>query len=140
MTKDEAMQILAILKGAYPNSYRGVTEKEAHLTATVWASQFAKYPAYIVNIAINKLISTNTYPPNINEVKDRVRRLYFEVWQELKAHETYFHLDDRTVAIYKNMLEFLEPMRTGTTEPTLGELLKGYSGFLGQSDGRAQIE
>lgn len=140
MTKDEAMQILAILKGAYPNSYRGVTEKEAHLTATVWAAQFAKYPAYIVNIAINKLISTNTYPPNINEVKDRVRSLYFEVWQELHDHKLYGGLDDRTVAIYKKMLEFLEPMRTGGTEPTLGELLKGYGNFLTGGNGTAQIE
>ena len=60
MTREEAIKVLAILKAAYPNSYRGMTKEEAHGTVAVWAAQFASMPASVVMIAINKKISKNT--------------------------------------------------------------------------------
>lgn len=153
MTKDEAMQILAILKGAYPNSYRGVTEKEAHLTATVWAAQFANMPADVVLIAVNKLISKNTFPPSINEVKDKIRGLYWEAWHITHEYEQTpkvkekFGVEARSrysEEIYykaKRIVEIIEPTRSrGTSEPTLEDLLKGFSGYLSGGDNKPQIE
>lgn len=143
MTYDEAMKVLAILKGAYPNSYRGVTKEEAKLTATVWASQFANMPAKIVMIAVNKLISTSTFPPSINEVKERIRGLYWECWGMLNEHKTYNNLSDKTVAQLQEIMEIVEPMRTQERlEPTLGELLEGFSGYLsgGSRDDTKQLQ
>ena len=159
MTYDEALKVLAILKGAYPNSYRDVTAQSAKATATVWAAQFANMPVNVVMIAVNKLISTNTYPPTINEVKERIRGLYFEVWEMLQDHKrategvrlsrdpdaepTKFGkpLDARTVAQLKQILAIVEPMRTASKlEPSLGELLGGYENYLTGGNGTAQIE
>ena len=132
MTREEAIKILAILKAAYPNSYRGMTKEEAHGTVAVWAAQFAKMPARVVLIAVNKIISNNTFPPSINEVKDEIRGLYWETWQALDYHKRGFEpLDDKTVAALEEILEIVEPMQSrSTNSPTLCELLEGYSGYL----------
>lgn len=132
MTREEAIKVLAILKAAYPNSYRGMTKEEAHGTVAVWAAQFAKIPVNIVMIAVNKIISKNTFPPAINEVKDQIRGLYWETWEALDYHERGLKvLDDKTVAALEEIMRIVEPMRSrSTNEPTLCELLESYSGYL----------
>ena len=159
MTRDETIKVLAILKAAFPNSYRGMTKEEANGTVAVWAAQFGNIPASVVMIAVNKLISTNTFPPSINEIKERIRGLYWEVWEELEAHRRATigikiskdaepikcgkPLDERTVAQLEAIMKVVAPMRTQSKiEPTLGELLNSYSGYLegGRGDSTAQIE
>lgn len=143
MTRDETIKLLAILKAAYPNSYRGMTKEEANGTVLVWSTQFAKYPANVVMIAVNKLISKSTFPPAINEVKEEIRGLYWEAWGMLNEHKTLGNLDDKTVAQLNEIMDICEPMRTRLTiEPTLGELLGGYSGYLsgGSRDDMKQLK
>lgn len=144
MTRDETIKVLAILKAAYPNSYRGMTKEEAGGTVAVWASQFASLPVNVVMIAINKLISTNTFPPSINEVKDEIRGLYWETWQELDYHRRgIYKLADKTVAALEEIMRIVEPMQSrSTNEPTLVELIEGYSGYLsgGTCDDTKQLK
>lgn len=132
MTREEAIKVLAILKAAYPNSYRGMTKEEAHGTVAVWAAQFAKMPVSVVLIAVNKIISKNTFPPSINEVKDEIRGLYWETWQALNYHKRGLEvLDDKTVAALEEIMRIVEPMQSrATASPTLCELLEEYSGYL----------
>ena len=131
MTRDETIKLLAILKAAYPNSYRGMTKDEANGTIAVWATQFSSMPARVVMIAINKLISKSTFPPSISEVKEEIRGLYWEAWGMLNEHRSYGNLDEPTLAALNEIMEICEPMRTRITiEPTLGELIQGYSGYL----------
>ncbi len=146
MTQKEATQILAILKAAYPNSYKNMTKDEAIGTVNVWAVQFAEMPAKVVMIAVQKLISTNTFPPSIGEVKEKIRGLYYEVWQPLQQHyqaKKYGAgalLPEERVKQLEALMEILEPMRTQyTIEPSLTSLLDQYEGnYLG--DGKKQIE
>lgn len=146
MTQKEAAQVLAILKAAYPNSYRGMSAEEATGTINVWAVQFADMPAKVVMIAVQKLISTNTFPPSIGEVKEKIRGLYYEVWQPLQQHyqaKKYGAgkiLPEERVKQLEALMEILEPMRTQyTIEPSLTSLLDQYEAkYLG--NGNAQIE
>lgn len=78
MTKKEAAAILAILKAAYPNSYKNMTQEEAMGTVSVWAVQFADMPADIVLMAVHKAISCSPFPPAICEVKAKLSKLYYE--------------------------------------------------------------
>ena len=146
MTKQEAIKILAVLKAAYPNSYKGLTKDEANGIIGVWATQFVNIPCALVSMAINKLISTNTFPPTINEVKEKIRSLYSEaVWlrtqhrQALEIrHEQGFEdafadqiLDERTLAQVNEIIRLTSPMRGKQhLEPSLGELLKGFNQYL----------
>lgn len=78
MTKKEAAQVLAILKAAYPNSYKGMTQEEAVGTVSVWALQFADMPVDIVLLAIHKAISSSRFPPSVAEVKEKIKSLSWE--------------------------------------------------------------
>lgn len=138
MTKAETAQILAILKAAYPNTFKSLTAEDATATVNVWAAQFANMPVSVVMVAVNKLISTNVFPPTITEVKERIRSLYWEAWEMIDQHKKGLHkLDARTLEAAKAILKAVEPMRTKQRiEPTLGELLGGYAQYL--TDGRKE--
>lgn len=133
MTQKEATQILAILKAAYPNSYRGMTKDEAIGTVNVWATQFIDMPVNVVMIAVNKLISTNTFPPSIGEVKEKIRSLYFEALGELPHQHGGLYryntkeLPPERITLLKEIIRVTEPMRTmQKIEPSLTDLLNGY--------------
>lgn len=134
MTQKEATQILAILKAAYPNSYRNMTKEEAIGTVNVWATQFINIPVNIVMIAVNKLISTNTFPPSIGEVKAKIRKLYYEALGELPYQHggLYIHkteeLPPDRIALLKEIVRVTRPMQTQQElEPSLTELLDSYN-------------
>lgn len=140
MTAEETKKILAILKAAYPNSYKGMTKQEAIGTVNVWASQFAKLPVSVVLIAVNKLISVNTFPPSINEVKDKIGGLYWEAWTELLNHKRGIgRLSPERVAILEEIVKATEPLMY-VKEPTLDELLSSYGSYLQGGEGLKQME
>ena len=133
MTQKEAAQILAILKAAYPNSYRGMSADEATGTINVWATQFIDMPVSVVMVAVNKLISTNTFPPSIGEVKEKIRSLYFEALGELPYQHGGLYCNNtqeippERIALLKEIVRVTEPMRTmQRIEPSLTDLLNGY--------------
>lgn len=137
MTRDEAIKVLSILKAAYPASFKGLSKAEATGTINIWVTQFYNIPFGVVMIAVNKLISTNTFPPSINEVKEKIRSLYFEALQELPYNEGGLYvtndeqLPPEKIRLLKEIIRVCEPMRSQQAiEPTLGELLNGYGSFL----------
>lgn len=136
MTKAEAAKVLAILKAAYPNTFKNLSAEDASATVNVWAAQFANMPVSVVMIAVNKLISTNVFPPTITEVKERIRSLYWEAWEMLDQNKKGLRkLDARTLEAAQTILKAVEPMRTKQRiEPSLGELLGGYAQYL--TDGK----
>ena len=124
MTREETIKVLAILKAAYPNSYKNMSKDEANGTVMIWSMQFAKVPVELVMIAINKLISTSPFPPAICEVKDRIKGLYWEVWEILKINEQYKTLSSEQEAMYRRMLDIIEPLRSEyKSEPSITELI-----------------
>lgn len=83
MTKKEALQVLAILKAAYPNSYKGMSAEEASGTVSIWHMQFSDMPIDIVLMAIHKLISSCKFPPTVAEVKDKISSLHWEAYEQI---------------------------------------------------------
>lgn len=145
MTREEAIKILSILKAAYPNSYKGMTRDEASGTINIWAMQFTDIPVSIVSIAVNKLISTSTFPPSISEVKKKILSLYIEANNMLLQHkyatqgvkitgdeneEPIFigtALNENTLAMCEQIVSVTEKYRCSESlEPSLGQLLANY--------------
>lgn len=122
MTKKEAVQILAILKAAYPASYNNMTKEEASGTVAVWAMQFANMPADIVMMAIHKLISTSKFPPTVAEVKSKIQSIHWEAYDML----TDPHLLDKTQ--YERIYEATKDYKMGKFyEPNIQQMLSsGY--------------
>lgn len=131
MTREETIKVLAILKAAYPNSYKNMTKDEANGTVAIWSMQFSTIPVEVVMIAINKLISTSPFPPAICEVKEKIRGLYWEVWEKLKENEHMKLLTPEEEAMLRKIHSVVEPLyRNAKTEPTICELTGGLKNTL----------
>lgn len=128
MTKKEALQILAILKAAYPASYNGMTKEEATGTVAVWCMQFENMPAEIVMMAIHKLIATNKFPPSISEVKGKISSIHHEAWTMLYSNLGEF-LSDADKAQYKRVYDMTKEYKLAKmAEPSLHQMLFGADG------------
>lgn len=77
MTRAETIKILSVLRGAYPQFYRGIEKNEAEDTVNLWASMFADEPYQIVSAAVKALIVSNDsgFPPVIGQVKAKIRKI-----------------------------------------------------------------
>ena len=131
MTRQEALKILAVLRVAYPNSYRGLDEDTASAMAGLWTSQFANMPYLVVSLAVERLISKSTFPPTIAEVNNELRSLWAEATTLLDMHEQGYEwgmleqrLDESTVKTLKTIEEATSPMRSGKYEAPLAELIR----------------
>lgn len=132
MTRQEALKILAVLRVAYPNSYRGLDEDMASAMAGLWTSQFANMPYSVVSLAVERLISKSTFPPTIAEVNDELRSLWAEATALLGMHKQSFgewgmpeqRLDESTVKTLEAIEEATLPMRSGKYEAPLAELIR----------------
>lgn len=131
MTRQEALKILAVLRVAYPNSYRGLDEDMASAMAGLWTSQFANMPYSVVSLAVERLISKSTFPPTIAEINDELRSLWAEATTLLSMHEQScewemleHRLNESTVKTLKTIEEATSPMRSGKYEVPLAELIR----------------
>lgn len=77
MTREETLQVLSVLKAAYPNFYKGMRKEEAESAVALWASMFAEDEAAMVAAAVKTLIATDIkgFPPHIGAVKEKLRKL-----------------------------------------------------------------
>ena len=105
MTRQETLAILAMLKAAYPASYKGMTKEDANGAVSTWQEQFEGMPFYIVRLAVNRLIAKNKFSPAISEVRREIKALHCEALGQLLEHRELHNLDDKTV---KNLERFIE--------------------------------
>ena len=118
MTREETIQVLALLKAAYPNSYKGISKKEGNAIIAVWATQFTNIPVQIVLIAINKLIYKNTFPPAISEVKDKIKNLYYEATSELLSSSDHLSNSEK-----QKLMDIRKYCYKSNTKPSLISML-----------------
>ena len=132
MTKKEAVQILAILKAAYPNSYRGMSKEEATGTVNIWLMQFADMPADIVLMALNKLVASSKFPPTIAEVKDKLSNLHWEAYEFKRLQESIGReAPPQILRVY----EKTQGYRYGKgKEPELAQMITGAHLMLGTTE------
>jgi hypothetical protein len=103
-----------------------MSEEEANGTVTVWAVQFTDIPVDLVMIAINKIISNSPFPPAISEVKEKIKSLYWEVWEILNCNNIFKTLTDEQEVKYRKLFDILGSIRNDSnTEPTIRELVEG---------------
>lgn len=123
MTREEALQVLAILKAAYPASYNGMTKREAEGTVAVWALQFASVPVGIVMMAVQKHISTNKFPPAISEVNDKITSLHWEAYDMIYTSISEV-LSEQDKERYRQIYEATQGFKKGgMAEPSLPQMM-----------------
>ena len=77
MDKPETLKILAILRVAYPNFYKGMGSDDYNDTVILWCDMFKDDPFALVSAAVKTLIATDEkgYPPHIGAVKAAIAKL-----------------------------------------------------------------
>lgn len=77
MTRAETVKILSVLRGSYPQFYRGIGKDEAEDTVNLWTSMFADEPYQVVSAAVKALIVSNdsSFPPVIGQVKAKIKKI-----------------------------------------------------------------
>lgn len=125
MNKKETLQILAVLKAAYPGSYNGMTAEEASGTVAVWMLQFANIPVDIVMMALQKCISNNKYPPTVSEVKDKIQGIHWEAYEAITYSQKAF-LPEEKLKQYRRIYEATADYKHGKYfEVPLSQMLSG---------------
>ena len=77
MNQKETIAVLAVLKTAYPQFYRGLSPQELQETVTLWSEMFAAEDFQVVKAAVKAHIATDTkgYPPHIGAIKEAIRKI-----------------------------------------------------------------
>lgn len=127
MTKEETLELMAILKAAYPNSYNGMTKQEAIGVVTVWHLHFSSVPADIVFMALQKAISSSKFPPSINEVKGKLQSVYWEAYEAYEALDSYGYVGTPPPGERAALLRICEETKlykhARMVEPTVQQML-----------------
>ena len=77
MNQKETIAVLAVLKTAYPQFYRGLSPQELQETVTLWSEMFAAVDFQVVKAAVKAHIATDAkgYPPHIGAIKAAIRKI-----------------------------------------------------------------
>ena len=59
MNQTETLQIMAVLRGAYPAFYQDMVRKDAESVVALWTEMFAEEDVAIVAAAVKALIATD---------------------------------------------------------------------------------
>lgn len=107
MTREETIQMLKLLRTAYPHFYGKQSNAELADTVELWAEMFAEDDINIVKYALKSLITSHKgYPPCIADVKEKMDELMKaatkeptdeELWQALKkaiAKSAYYSAEE----------------------------------------------
>lgn len=70
MTKQEIVQILAVLKANYSGALKDMSKQEAEGKVNLWLMMFADVEKEEMSLAIQKIIATSKYFPTVAEVRE----------------------------------------------------------------------
>jgi hypothetical protein len=81
MDNYEATKLLAMVKIAYPNSYKGMDNESLMATVNMWAMSFPDVPYPIMEQAFNSLRMKLKFPPTVAEMAEEIGHLHYEMEQ-----------------------------------------------------------
>jgi hypothetical protein len=96
MTNEEAAKLLALIKIAYPTSYRDLDEDSTRATIAMWKNTFADVPYVILTLAFENFRRRSKYPPTIAEMYEELNHLYYIAIGDVCAAEAMGKSDARS--------------------------------------------
>ena len=76
MTRDDVIQMLTLLKAAYPAFYSKMSSKDAEAAITLWIEMFSGDDPRVIALAVKHCIETHDgYPPSIAAIKNRAKQI-----------------------------------------------------------------
>lgn len=77
MTTNETLQIMAMLKVAYPRYYANQSEQDINAAVNLWTDMFSADDVQLVNVAVKAYINADTkgFPPSIGQIREKINLL-----------------------------------------------------------------
>lgn len=134
MNNTEAAKVLSMLKAAYPNAYKDISDQDAKTAIRLWQIMFEDKPYEVVTAALKAAIATSKWVPTIAEVNEKIQALTappvldeMEAWELVRKaisngiYESKKEFDKLPPAIQKsvgshNMLREWAMMDTSTVQ------------------------
>lgn len=87
MTLEESVKLLALIKLAYPNSYKDIDKDTQLATVKMWQRNFDTVPFAIMELALDHFVKVSKFPPTIADIYEELKSLYYEALGNVFALE-----------------------------------------------------
>ena len=77
MNRQEAIQLLALIKVAYPTAYKDMDQASKQATVNMWTSSFPDMPYPIMEQAFNHFRMHSKFPPTVAEMVEELKGIYY---------------------------------------------------------------
>jgi hypothetical protein len=88
MNKQEATQLLALIKVAYPTAYRDLDAATKKATVNMWAMSFPDVPFPIMEQALAHFRMTSKFPPTVAEMVEELNEIHNQATEMALIHKT----------------------------------------------------
>ena len=87
MNKQEATQLLALIKVAYPTAYRDLDAATKKATVNMWAMSFPDVPFPIMEQALAHFRMTSKFPPTVAEMVEELKEIHNQATECALIHK-----------------------------------------------------
>jgi hypothetical protein len=108
MNKTEAAKLLALIKVAYPSTYKDMDDKTKIATVTMWQSTFANVPYAIVEMAFDHFRRVSKFAPTIADMYDELKGLHYRALEEVATTD-----DNEVRAIASKIMQHTSQYKYG---------------------------
>ena len=78
MTVEESIKLLALIKLAYPNSYKDIDKDTQLATVKMWQRAFDTVPFAIMELALDHFVKVSKFPPTISDICEELKSIHYE--------------------------------------------------------------
>lgn len=145
MNKQETVQLLALIKVAYPTAYRDMDEATKKATVNMWAGSFPDVPYPIMEQAFNHYRMQSKFPPTVAEMVLELKNIHYHAIECAVIQKTMGNDEEvrKLQAIMQITLPYKDSSTLGLQLGRLPNLLTGGESDvqnLGTPGGHLRIE
>ena len=142
MNKQEATQLLALIKVAYPTAYRDLDAITKKATVNMWQMSFPDVPFPIMEQALNHFRMTSKFPPTVAEMVEELKEIHNQATEMALIHKNLGNEDlvKQFRVIMDYTYRYKDSSNFGLQLGSLTKLLSGGEYNAGTSGNRLDRE
>ena len=88
MNRTEAAKLLALIKVAYPSTYKDMDEKTKIATVNMWQTTFVTVPYAIMEMAFDHFRRVSKFAPTIADMHEELKTLHFQALEQVMTTDS----------------------------------------------------
>lgn len=78
MTREDSIKLLALIKVAYPSSYKDMDSESLEATVKMWQMSFSDVPYVLMEMAFNRFRMKSKFSPTVADFREGLGDLYWD--------------------------------------------------------------